>query len=1163
MNIETFIKFNEIEHIYVSKSISKDNLNLNIEIIEYNQVNDISKNVIFCGLYTYKDYDIFKKHKGKKWILWCGNDINFNYDTSYNYLKLKRVKKILSLENDNIQEHLALNNKCYYNLQLLGIECKTVFNSDIEKIELTIKIPKNINYILILLLINNPNKNVKFNVSNLFFSNKVNKVNLLANSLWKINDNVYYKYDSNDCVSIKCNQDHGTPGIKYKNSICVNPDDEYFFSLTGCTNMEGANISPVFISNEGEIFYTYDNQHLSTLHSNHNYLPYNNIPFDFNKINQIHISDRLLCYKKSIYKKFNFKEITDYNNNEDMIFFGLYDKDDLKKINNHKGNKYLIWDGDDTLFKNKDNLNNLKELSNYKLTHISISGDIENRLQKWKVKSIRKDFNFVDTTLFKPTKKVGYKIYIYNGESKGSEELYGSNIYEQLVSGLRDYDFIFSNEINIPKNEMYKVYSECFIAMRFSRTEGNLNMSHELEAMNIPYIHNFSDYGLKFLHMSDITNYIKEYNPFKYVHKDYLINNDNLDNFNDNIDEFSKLISEYKNILFLCGDYPGYGGAATNCNALQEFYSKDHNTYGIYYNFTDSKCIEYNSYCIINKSDLINIISNLKFNPDLIILKSFVNIDLRTYFKCPIFYCIGGIYKNNLEKYHYELTTNENNLFANTSVLNQIKNVDKAFSNSKFTQELLKKKFNIDTLLFYSGFIPYYKKIINFDKAEFQKREYDYGLIMSDFNRPIKNADKSINILKKFNKKTILIGNNSNKYEHLGFTCKELVNHDNISNYLKKIKFIQQDSFYESFSNLKIESIFNGCKFNKNIVVSSTQYPGYGGAATNAYAIIKYLRHLGYNTVGLFFHTEFVNNYDPDNIGGIYLFSREYDDFHVKNLATKYLGSLPDICIAKNYIAPIYCKNIFNCYTIYLVSGINHFYLYYDNITAEEFLDEKFIVDKNIDLEIECNKQSDLIVFNSELSKKLYMKIYPSSINKIYKDILDTTSITSFDKPEYTNNKEYDILICCSNLERVDKNNMFFIEILNKGIFNKYKKCIIGSNFKKFEDIPNSTCLGLLEQKECVNYMNKSKLLLFPSYFDANSNTVRESYYNKCLPLITQNIGFSELFPEFLICNNFNLDEWEKKILYIIGNYEILKDTKINFQTECHNFNELINNTFD
>ena len=40
------------------------------------------------------------------------------------------------------------------------------------------------------------------------------------------------------------------------------------------------------------------------------------------------------------------------------------------------------------------------------------------------------------------------------------------------------------------------------------------------------------------------------------------------------------------------------------------------------------------------------------------------------------------------------------------------------------------------------------------------------------------------------------------------------------------------------------------------IIVSSTQYPGYGGAATNAYAIIKYLRKVGYNVAGIFFHNK-------------------------------------------------------------------------------------------------------------------------------------------------------------------------------------------------------------------------------------------------------------------------------------------------------------------
>jgi len=561
---------------------------------------------------------------------------------------------------------------------------------------------------------------------------------------------------------------------------------------------------------------------------------------------------------------------------------------------------------------------------------------------------------------------------------------------------------------------------------------------------------------------------------------------------------------------------------------------------------------------------MANELKNLNFIPDLIILKSFVSIDLKQFFKCPIFYCIGGIYKNNLSKYYYELNKYENDLYVNESVIRQIKYVDKSFSNSRFTQELLKKKFNIDTLLFYSGFVPFYKNEIINDKDEFINRKYDYGLIISDFNRPIKNIDKSINILKnKKDKNIILIGKNSSKYANDGFVCKNLVDYNELNKYYKQIKYIQQDSFYESFSNVRIESIFNGCKFNKNIVVSSTQYPGYGGAATNAYALIKYLRYHGFNTVGLFFHTDHVLNYDPDNIGGIYIFHREYDSNHVKNTIVKYLGSMPDICIAKNYMAPIYCKNIFNCYTIYLVSGINHFYLYYDNISANELLDDSFIIDKEIEMEIECNKKSDLIILNSLLSKKIFQKIYPNINNKIYSDTIDTTSIMSITKFNIVENKEFDILICCSNLERLDKNNLFFIDIFSNSNFDKYKKCIIGSNYNQFLQIPNTFCFGLLEQKECIEYMSKSKLLLFPSFFDANSNTVRESYYNKCLPLITNNVGFSELFPEFLICNSFEPKEWESKILYILNNYDNLKNTKINYQTECNKFKELINNIIE
>ena len=108
-------------------------------------------------------------------------------------------------------------------------------------------------------------------------------------------------------------------------------------------------------------------------------------------------------------------------------------------------------------------------------------------------------------------------------------------------------------------------------------------------------------------------------------------------------------------------------------------------------------------------------------------------------------------------------------------------------------------------------------------------------------------------------------------------------------------------------------------------------------------------------------------------------------------------------------------------------------------------------------------------------------------------------------------------------------------------LFDIYKKCIIGENYDDFLKIPNSICLGLVEQKKSIEYLSKSKLLLFPSLFDSNSNTVREAVHKKCFPLITHNIGFSELFPDYLICDTYTETEWTNKILYILENYNTLK----------------------
>ena len=421
----------------------------------------------------------------------------------------------------------------------------------------------------------------------------------------------------------------------------------------------------------------------------------------------------------------------------------------------------------------------------------------------------------------------------------------------------------------------------------------------------------------------------------------------------------------------------------------------------------------------------------------------------------------------------------------------------------------------------------------------FNNRKYDYGLIVSNFDRKIKNIEKSIQYLK--NKKNVmLIGKNSNKYSRYGFECVDLIDNNKMINYYKNIKYIVQDSFYESCSNVKIEGLFNGCKLaKKNVIISSTQYAGYGGAACNAYNLVKYFRKNGYNTIGIFFHNDINVNYDPDKIGGIFLYNlSKMDNNIIINDTINYLNGYPDICFGKNYMAPVLCKEIFNCYTVYLVSGINHI-SYYENIDAKTFLSNKFVNTYNLEKEIECIKSVDLIILNSQLCMKLFKKIYSKYLNKIYNNPIDTTGINNIKCINTI--KEYDIIICCSNLERIGKNNIFLTNILKNPIFDKYKKCIIGENYDDFLKIPNSICLGLVEQNKSIEYLSKSKLLLFPSLFDANSNTVREAVHTKCFPLITHNIGFSELFPDYLICDTYSESEWTNKILFILENYTKLK----------------------
>ena len=224
--------------------------------------------------------------------------------------------------------------------------------------------------------------------------------------------------------------------------------------------------------------------------------------------NNIYVSDGLKHFSKRLKKKYCKKKYQDGI----CIFFGMYSLKDINILKNHIGYKFLLWGGTDCNWNYSDRVKNFDGINKIpNLYHIAISKDIQERLHLKNIESIFFDMNLVDKKLFRPVSIKGKSIFIYNGYKKGNEFLYGNKIYMKVVERLPEFNFIYSNELNLPYEEMPKIYAECFIGLRLTDHDGNANMVQEMKEMNIPVVHNLSDYGLKWENIDNIIEYINIY----------------------------------------------------------------------------------------------------------------------------------------------------------------------------------------------------------------------------------------------------------------------------------------------------------------------------------------------------------------------------------------------------------------------------------------------------------------------------------------------------------------------------------------------------------------------------------------------------------------------------------------------------------------------------
>ena len=341
--------------------------------------------------------------------------------------------------------------------------------------------------------------------------------------------------------------------------------------------------------------------------------------------------------------------------------------------------------------------------------------------------------------------------------------------------------------------------------------------------------------------------------------------------------------------------------------------------------------------------------------------------------------------------------------------------------------------------------------------------------------------------------------------------------------------------------------IKNNSRKQNLILVTSTQRPYHGGAATNAYALVKYFRSLGIKTAGLFYSPG--GPVDPDNIGGVFAHKTTRDS---RKDIFSYLKGRPDLIFAKNYAAPAYSRSLYsNSKVIYLASGCPHMMkLSAKDISAVKYL--KSSEANSFRQEIRAVEVSDYILPNSEIAKRLIVKHYGNSTKIL--DPMNTSLATHFSpKKIQFSRRKYDIVFICSNFSRTVKNSKLAREIFER--FKDREKLAIGGGSFAFSNIPNTTCLPATEHGKVIDALSNSKLVLSPSYYDASPNIIREAIECGANILVSKNCGWSETYPNELVCEDvYDKEEWFKKVEHLL-----VKKIRIYGKKDVKSLEDLLN----
>lgn len=991
------------------------------------------------------------------------------------------------------------------------------------------------------------------------------------------------------------------------------------------------NLNYIEISNNGSILNNIENLNLH----NTAIIRYNNSIHYLRS--ETNVMDSIICESLhdtiEIFNKYNINQLFNnkyikntsiirqiYNLNDyiditkPLLICGICNNNELETIKSHKGNIYI-------LLENQINeclkyfIEQIKLLKN--VTVFSASPNLEKYLNGLNVVYINLNINLDVSNIECETVNIKKKICLDNelindmefncNENAQCKQLCHTHpsVYNILIKKFPEYNFVFSNDF---EKEKY------YLKFKILKKNNIINSQFKNDIVEI-----FCDTFDK--------NY--EWNLINEI--EFKINSHNINIFNDNI-------SQYSNIMIIITNQYGDHDVTFMQHILKMYNTENRllrsKFVGLLITNEINNCECPNNMIIHNpdkKNNCENILLKLKEkigNPDLIIIKNYVDIEILKHFNCPKYFWIPTIFKQNLNKCSDKILKDELNNYISKQVIHTLNICDKSFTNNYETKQLLENYFNknVEILPFYH--IGYHNNYVSFDYNTWINREYDIGFIMNT------SISQNINLIIRFIKllpkeyKMIIIGNNCtnennicsesrfsgykmdnvncaniNIYKNIKYivdsayhnmdSCTEpkingckivQINEENFKNVIKnicsdipkvafgipkiqsniiqlnkteisKIELLKTDIIKPMHCSNDIEKENNVNKLNNNtntILIISTQYPCYGGAATIAYKLHEKLLEENYNSYCLFIHDKTKCKYNPLNLRNVFI-SKLYKNYKKENKCYQYyektkllLPSNPKIIIGFNYIAPVIGKYMYPTHKVfYYITGNR--YISLQNISAVDYLKSK---QRNLneidDDEVYCMNMSDYIIPNSNLTYNVYVKMYPEYKSKYTNTITFEHLFADYSSQVNYENYLHDIAVISSRFDRSVKNIDLINDIYNNDSIEKYNKICIGKDSDKY--INNAhTHYGFKSDEELINILHKTKIILITSKYESFSLTLLNGLRSNAIVLSNVNVGASKYLKDFYIIDSDDPQIWTKKIEIILENYEYHKNIfKIN-----------------